>query len=241
MRTVALPSPAVFRLSPVGVVSGVLVIAGLVLGATVDMAWWILFGLGAFGPSALRALGLLRDLDEFQREAARRAGYHAYIAGGVFLCIVVIAKQWGTANMDHDAFSASAGLAVLVIAYFMSRLVSFWGARAASFRVLLAFGFFWLAFVVMSHPGIEMLPEAVVALPFFVLAFASRRWPRASGALLLVSAAGAFWLFRLARAFQGDQGAVMVTLAFVLPLVAMGVALLATRESRPAKTEPREP
>jgi hypothetical protein len=217
----------------VGIASTVLVIAGLALGATVDMAWWIVFGLGAFGPAVLRALGVLRDLDEFQREAVRRAGYHAYLAGGVFLCAVVIAKQWGTANLDHDAFPASAGLAVLVIVYFMSRLVSFWGAQGAAFRILLAFGSFWLTFTVMSHGGVEMLAEAVVSLPFFLLAFASRRFPRSSGLLLLVAGALAFWLFRLGRAFHGDQGAVMVIVAFVVPLVAMGVALLTVRGAEP--------
>ncbi len=235
MRTLASFLPAKLCPSPAGLLSGALVTAGLVLGATVDMGWWILFGLGAFGPPVLRAVGLLRDQDEFQQEAARRAGYHAYLAGGIFLCIVVVAKQWGTANLDHDAFPASAGLAVLVIAYFMSRLVSFWGARGATFRVLLAFGFFWLAFSAISHRGVEMLAESVVALPFFLLAFASRRRPRASGAALLVAGGLAFWLFRLARAFQGDQGALMVILALVIPLLAMGVALLAARSER---TEP---
>lgn len=227
--------PDKLRLSPVGLLSGVLVVAGLLLGATVDMAWWILFGLGAFGAPALRAVGLLRDQDEFQREAARRAGYHAYLAGGIFLCAVVIAKQWGTENLDQDAISASAGLAVLVLAYFMSRLVSFWGAAGAAFRVLLAFGSFWLAFVVISHRGVEMLAESAVAVPFFLLAFASRRWPRASGAALLLAACLAFWLFRLARAFHDDQGALMAILALVVPLLAMGVALLA---ARPKDVEP---
>ncbi len=221
--------PAKARPSPVGIASCVLVVAGLLLGATVDMAWFILFALGAFGPPLLRAAGLLRDVDEFQREAARRAALHAYLAAGLFLSAVVIAKQWGTANMDHDAFPASSALAVLVTTYLMSRLVSFWGARGAAFRVLLAFGCFWLAFVVLSHTGIEMLIEGVVVVPFFVLAFASRRWPRPSGIALIVTASAAFWLFDLARAFRGNQGAVMVTIVFVLPLAVTGLALVASK------------
>ena len=36
-------------------------------------------GLGAFGPGILRELGWLNDQDEFQRQAARRAGYHAWL------------------------------------------------------------------------------------------------------------------------------------------------------------------
>lgn len=221
------------KFSPVGVVSCALVVAGLVLGATADMAWWILFALGAFGPSVLRAAGLLRDLDEFQREAARRAGHHAYLAGGLFLTVVVIAKQWGYANLDHDQFPASAGLAVLVVTYFMSRLVGFWGARGAAFRVLITFGCFWLTFTLLSHFGVEALIEGLVSLPFFLLAFASRRFPRASGFVLLAAGAFAFWFFKLGRAFQGNAGAMMVAVALAIPLLAMGVALLASREETP--------
>lgn len=217
------------RLSTTGFISGVLVAAGLILGATVNMAFWILFILGAFGPTALRAVGWLRDLDEFQLEAARRAGHHAFLATGVFLGIVVITKQWGTANLEHDAYSASAVLSVLVTTYFMSRLVSFWGARGAAFRILLVFGGFWLTFAVLSHRGVEMFMEGLIALPFFLLAFASRHWPRASGALLLLCAGIAFLLFRLDRAFHGEQGAVVVAVAFMMPLLVTGIALLADR------------
>jgi hypothetical protein len=227
--------------SPVGLASFVLVVAGLVLGATVDMAWLVLFGLGAFGPSVLRALGVLADRDEFQREAARRAGHHAYLAGGSFVCAVVVARTAGTRTFGGDEFSASTVLMVMVVTYLLSHLVSFWGATAAAFRVLLAFGIFWLAFVVLAHRGIEMLVESLVALPLFLLAFASRRWPRASGAVLLGLAAFAFWFFNLYRAFRGAQGAWMVILVLVLPLAAMGVALLAARpgevETAPSRSK----
>lgn len=233
MKTIDAIRSGASKISVTGVVSCVLVVAGLVLGATVDMGWLVLFGLGAFGPSVLRVLGLLDDLDEFQKEAARRAALHAYLAGGLFLCTVAIAKSWGDTNLDHDAFSASSALAVLVVAYFMSRLLSYWGAAAAASRVLVAFGMFWLAFALLSHPGFEGLMEAVVALPFFLLAFTCRRWPRATGVALLAAAAFAFWLFNLARAFEGNQGAVMVIVVFVIPLAGMGAALLAAREDGP--------
>lgn len=224
------------RFSAVDVVSCVLVVAGLALGATVDMAWMILFALGAFGPPALRAVGILADRDEFQRGVAMRASHHAYIAGGLFLSGAVVAKTWGTTALDHDAFSASLALAVLVVVYFLSYVTGFWGARAAAFRVLLAFGCFWLAFTVLSHPGIEALFEAPVGLVFVALAFASWRWPRISGILLVGVAILAFFLFRLQRVFHGDQGAWAVLLLLLVPLLAMGIALLAERRegSEPA-------
>ena len=230
----ALASSAAWRhrISGLGIASCVLIVAGLVLGAVWDMAWMILFGAGAFGPSLLRASGLLNDRDEFEQDAARRAGQHAYLAGGVFLCAVVVVRTWGTRTFGGDAFSASTVLAVMVITYLMSRLVGFWGPEGAAFRVLLVFGLFWLAFVVLSHPGLAMLPELLVALPFFVLAFTSRRWPRSSGVVLLLLAAFAFFFFRLQRALGGDQGAWMVIVALVAPLLAMGVGLIAARRER---------
>lgn len=211
------------------IVAAILVIAGLVLGATVDMGFLALFGLGALGPSILRAFGILRDLDEFESRAAQRAGFHAFLAGGVFLCAVATIKSWGEANLDHEQISASAALAVMLVTYLSSRLVSFWGAREAAFRVLLVFGSFWLAFALLSHPGLAGLIEALVTVPFFALAFAAKRWPRIAGVLLLVSAGAAFWLFKLYRVFAGNQGSLMVLIVFVVPLVAMGIALLSDR------------
>lgn len=213
----------------VSILSVVLVVAGLVLGATVDMAFLALFGLGALGPSILRALGILRDLDEFEVRAMHRAGFHAFVAAGVFLCAVAAIQNAGNANLDHDAVPSTAALAVLLVTYLSSRLISYWGTREAAFRVLVVFGSFWLAFAFLSHPGLEGLMEALVTVPFFALAFASRRWPRVAGVLLLLSAAAAFHLFKLHRAFSGNHGSLMVLIVFFVPLLAMGIALLLDR------------
>jgi hypothetical protein len=214
----------------VGLASFLLAVAGLVLGATVDMAWLILFALGVFGPALLRETGLLRDRDEFQREAALRAGYRAYLAGGLFLAVVVIARSWGVRNLDHDQFSASTALVVLLLVYLLSHLTSFWGARKAAFRVLLVFGLFWLAFVVLSHRGIEMLMEALVPLPMIVLALTSLRWPRVSGAILVALAIYGFFFLNLQRAFEGNPGALMVILLLLMPLLFSGIALLGAKD-----------
>lgn len=148
---------------------------------------------------------------------------------GIWLRLRTARSQTVLTNLDHDEISASAGIAALTIVYFMSRVVSFWGAEKAAFRVLIAFGSFWLVFALLSHPGLVGLAEGAVALPFFLPAFSGRRWPRASGALLLLAAALAFWFFGLAKAFRGNQGSLTVILLFVVPLAAMGIALLAER------------
>jgi hypothetical protein len=237
----SIPAGGERRFPAAAVASCALVIAGLVLGATVDMAWMILFALGAFGPALLREIGVLGDQDEFQREATRGAGHHAYLAGGLFLTAAILGTSWGRRDLDHDRISASVALAVLVMVYLLGYLTRFWGPRRAAFRILIAFGTFWLAFVVLGHRGVELLAESPVAAPFFLLAFASLRWPRASGALLLATAFAASVFFRLDRALRGDASALVVLLVLVLPLVAAGIALLRAEPADPGREEAGAP
>ncbi|RPJ80242.1 MAG: hypothetical protein EHM18_18830, partial [Acidobacteria bacterium] len=49
--------------SPVGIVALLLVLVGFFVAITVHMAFFALVALGAFGPSVLRQLGLIEDLD----------------------------------------------------------------------------------------------------------------------------------------------------------------------------------
>jgi hypothetical protein len=67
-------------------------------------------------------------------------------------------------------------------------------------------------------------------LPLFVLAWASPRWPRTTGALLLAGAA--FTLLLLAEPAQNETGPVeqiIRVLLFIGPLLACGVSLLTVR------------
>lgn len=66
------------RRSPGELVSVGLVAIGLWLGVAVHKGFLILMAMGAFGPNVLRQLRLLDDLDEFQDEAASRAGLRAF-------------------------------------------------------------------------------------------------------------------------------------------------------------------
>jgi hypothetical protein len=223
------PGPGRLHFSAVGLASLVLVVAGLVLGAAVDMAWLCLFALGVFGPPLLRLAGLLRDQDEFQRAAAQRAGYHAYLAGGLFLVIMVIVKSWGVRNLEQDRISAAAVLVVLLLVYLLSYLTSFWGARRAAARILLVFGVFWLGFVLLENRGIALLTQSLVPLPLLLLALLSRWWPRASGAVLLALGVFAVFFFHLERAFRGNEGALIVILLLVVPILFAAIALLGHR------------
>jgi hypothetical protein len=204
----------------------------VVLAITADMAFLVLAALGAFGPGILRELGWLRDQDEFQRQAARRAGYHAYLAGGFAAILIVALLRAGTANLDGPAQAAALVLVVLWLTWFFSSLLDYWGAQRAAARTLIVFGSFWMLFAVLSHAKepAGLLVESLVVLPFFALAWLVRRWPRLGGALLIAVAVATSILFRFFR-FQDASTDQMLAkaLTFVLfevPLLASGLALL---------------
>jgi len=115
--------------------------------------------------------------------------------------------------------------------------------RRAVFWVLLALGAFWLAFVVLSHGNDEgwralLFEAALVPGPFFLLAFAGRKWPRLAGIALLVAAVVAFFFFDVGDAFAGESGAQLVALVLVAPMALCGALLASTPRRR---RSPRTP
>ena len=220
---------------PAGLIAGGLVVLGLLLSTFVAWGFLVLAGLGAFGPGILRELGWLRDQDEFQRQAAHRAGYHAYLVGGLATVLVVAALRAGDADIEGPAEWLMLILLVLWTTWLFSALLAYWGGRKTASRVLIVFGSFWAVFVIASVIGepaedrpLGVLMAFVFAAPFFVLAYTAGRWPRATGALLL--AVAAFFLVLVApmwvaRAMPGAAILVTATLLFV-PLIASGIALL---------------
>jgi hypothetical protein len=215
--------------STVTLVAALLVVVGAVLAATVDMVFLIVFGAGVFGPGALRELGILKDQDEFQREASRLAGYRAYVAAGLFLSVWLAVAQRGTTNLDSDLALSMVGLLILlVVVWLLSALLTYWGARRAVPRVLLVFGSFWLVFTGLSHATepVALLVESCLAVPFFVLAWTARRWPRITGTLLVLVALYVFFAFDLYESFTTRTNAWPVLLTTFLPLGACGLALL---------------
>lgn len=223
---------APWRPTRVGAVATILACGGVLLAITADMSFLVLAALGTFGPGILRELGWLRDQDEFQRQAVRRAGYHAYLAGGFAAILVVAIMRAGTASIEGPPLAATLVLVVLWLTWFFSSVLDFWGPQLAASRTLIVFGSFWLLFVVLSHiqEPASLFMESLVVLPFFLLAWLVRRWPRVGGVLLLGVAVGTTILFRFFR-FQGaDPDQVLAkALTFVLfevPLLASGLALL---------------
>jgi len=222
-----------------GLIAAGLVILGVLLSMFVAEGFLALAGLGAFGPGILRELGLLSDQDEFQRQAAHRAGYHAYLIGGLATAFVVSAlRSREAATLEDSSEWVMLILVVLWTTWLFSALLAYWGARKTASGVLSVFGSLWAVFVLASIIGeaeniVEILLGAlmgsIVVVPFFVLARKAGRWPpRRTGAALLAVAALFLVLFVpgwQARAFKLSSLLVTAWL-LIVPLVASGIALL---------------
>jgi hypothetical protein len=224
----------------VGLIAGVLVALGV--GFWMFGAKSLLFvaGLGAFGPGILRELGWLRDQDEFQRQAAHTAGYHAYLIGGLVTAIVASAFAWSETGLPNPAEWIRMILVVLWGSWLLSSAVSYWGAPRATRSMLLTFGAFWTVFAVAvligdagdpETPFLATLVGVMVGLlliaPYFVLAWTVGRWPHGTGVALLGIAAVLLFVFRGPRGAPWSP-AMLAEILLVGPQIACGIALLRT-------------
>jgi len=228
-------APKRWRPTRTNLIAGGLVIAGFLL---TEVNWWffLLAAAGTFGPGVLRELGWLRDKDEFQRQAAHRAGYHAFLTVGlVAFLLVVFFRTGGTVEHPHRLVTFL--LALLWFTWFFSSLLAYWGAQKTAARILIAFGCVWLVFTIVSNLGPEwtgwaaLLLHPLLAAPFFVLAWLSTRWPRIAGVLLLVVSLFLFVLIGLptiARTSILEMFTGVVFILFFGPLLVSGIALLCT-------------
>ena len=214
--------------SPATLISAGVVTLGFLL---TDVSWWFiaLSGLGAVGPGILRELGWLRDKDEFARRAAQRAGYHAFLVTALAGFVIAGYTRSGERHLRNPEELTTLFLALLWFTWLASSLLAFWGARRATMRILLGFGICWLLFCMADswqHP-LGMLIHCLPAAPFFLLAWLSRRWPRVTGALLIVVGSLMYIVFRFWTNSRG--GIISQTCTAVLligPLLASGLALL---------------
>ena len=224
-------------LPPAGVVATILVAAGVLLWMSVSRGLLIVAGVGAFGPGLLREVGWLRDHDEFQREAARRAGYHAYLVGGLSAILVLSFVEWGGRAVDESAEWVRFLVVVMWLSWLASTLLTYWGPVTTAARVLRVFGSFWAIFVVATLIGearsgqdLVLTLEGIAAgigilAPFFGLAWTARRWPRPTGLALLGIAA----VFGLALVRPGPLpwSTVLTTQALLSgPVAVSGIALV---------------
>lgn len=223
--------PLASTLVPAGLVA-----LGVGLWMFVDRSLLAVAGFGAFGPGILRELGLMDDLDEFQRRAWRRAGYHAYLVGGLAAVLIVSGIEWFDTMGEYPSGWILLILTLMWLTWLFSALLAYWGPRTTATRVLLTFGAFWGVFVlahfigdldaVLSGEGLVGLAVGIgILAPFFVLAWTAGRRPRATGvALLAVST-----VFAVVFGRPGGRGlasGLLTATLLILPLAACGIALL---------------
>ena len=196
-------------------------------------------GLGAFGPGILRELGLLRDQDEFQRQAARRAGYHAYLIGGAATILIVSLLEWNDGAREVSSAWIRLILIVLWASWMFSAVMAYWGAQKTTSRILLTFGSFWALFGIAEAFGESSPTEtpaesilgwfalALLVVPWFLLAWTVRRWPRATGVALLALAVVFVVVFRQLGSSPLPMATRVVVATLLLgPFLACGIALL---------------
>jgi MFS family permease len=217
-----------WRPKPVGAVAGIFVIAGFAL-AGVSYWFLLLVAVGTVGPGYLRELGWLRDQDEFQRRAAHRAGYHAFLVT-VFVAFLALAyTRSGVRNLREPEELSTFFLALMWFTWLWSSLVNYWGARRTAFRILVIFGSVVGVFNILGDlkdPLGMLMQLLVTTLPFFLFAYLSRRWPRVAGAFMVVTAGVAVGYY-----FTHFENLDLITKACTVvlvagPLAASGVALL---------------
>lgn len=222
-----------WRPTPTKWLAGTLVVAGFLL---TGVSWWFLLlaAAGTFGPGVLREVGVLHDKDEFQRRADHRAGYHAFLTVGSVAFVLVAFFRSGERLLRNPQELATLFLVLLWFSWFVSSLLSYWGARKTAARVLVVFGSVVLVFTVLSNLGSEwtgwaaLLLHPLLSVPFFGLAWLSRRLPRVAGVLLVGATVFFFGFFGGFRA-DGSIGLIDQGVTYVLflgPLLASGLALL---------------
>ena len=213
----------------------VIVAAGIILWMVAGKAWIALAAVGAFGPGLLRELGVLRDKDEHQVQAARRAGYRAYLVGGSVAAALITLLHLQGEPPRFPTELITFVLVVLWMTWLFDYVMSYWGPQKTAQRVLLAFGGFWLLFVVLTAFGeadsfLGVLGGlgmgALIVSPFFFGAYAATRWPRPTGVLLLVAAAFGLYFFGPRPGPLDWSTQLFTTTVLIVPVLASGLGLV---------------
>lgn len=235
--------------NPVNILTFVMIWGGLLAVLITGRNWllWI-FGAGLFGPTLLRELGVMRWEEEYQRETTLRAAFHAFLVTALLLVSIMAIKGiTGTYNDEmktfDDAVPASTPFFLLVLTWYLSRLLQYWGARKAAFRIWGGVVIIWtlltLSVVLGEHRealGLDagkIIKMLLPALAVLLLALGSLRWPRPVGALGL---AYLVWFFVQTGLSHVDltrmpwELTLDIAILALVPIGAPAVALLFARK-----------
>jgi hypothetical protein len=210
-------------------VSAVVFVASVILATTVSPYFAILGAVAAFLADLLRLFGVLKDADEFQHEAAGRASRLAIIVAVFLMALMYALYASGAVDAVYAQDAWIVAFAIVLATRYVAYAMMFWDPRTAAPKVFVAFGTFWLVFVVLSNwaDWVGMLIQAsVVVAPFAVLVLLVGRFPRVVGAASVLAAVAAFLFFDLRQLLLGNIGSLVVFALIPAPLLAIGVGLL---------------
>ena len=212
-----------------------------------------LVGLGVIGPPLLRELGVLRDADDYTRQAMYRAGFHAMLLLVLFLLANRIMAYYAGRLPEpfgvHGLyFTLEFLIQIAIVVFAVSYVVQYWGPRVGVARVLIG----GVAFLIINSAAVMFSQRnhlamidlfattgaflAIAAVIGF-LSWMTLQRPRAGGCvllLLMVLATGRIVLdiagLDSAPEHLRDQGMfwadVMALVWAIVLFGAMGVALL---------------
>lgn len=187
---------------------------------------------GLFGPGLLRELGLLRDRDEFQAAAARRAGYRAFLAGGLALLMLSHFMPWPdppTLGRELPKLPMQTTLLVMLITYICSYLLDYRGTVRGAASILTVMAILAaLGAVLDEMPDLlHVLIDLRFSAGFLLALLIARRYPQVAGIFLL---AMVLLILVNARALAGTlhlpQLAILIT-----PTAICGTALIRGEDS----------
>jgi len=213
----------------ISVISAASFITGLFLATVMHPFFIILSAIAAFLPDLLRAIGVLRDVDELYEVSSNIAARITLVAGTVYIATLFALTDLEHVPPDQQRDAWLTAFILIFAVRYIAYAIMYWDVRAAAPRICLIFGLFWASFSVLSCWGdwISLLMQAgLTAVPFFLLMFMVRRHPRTTGVMALCAAVAAFFFFNQYRLFWGKLDSLIVFLLMTLPLLAVGTGLI---------------
>jgi hypothetical protein len=218
----------------------ILVFTGLLLAHSLDPRFMAIMAIGVFGPLVLRCFPLLDYPDEFRLDVLRRAGHQSYVVVCSILASVVVARSRGGSLVGSDmSFQADVLLLVAMFVFYLNYSLGFWGVRVGAIRICKTIGVLLVtqSMIVMVRRGlgdpwwVNILEPVAIAVLFFLPAFSIRRWPRASGRVMvilgLISAiAYLLWSYKMRSDYVSVWKLAYIPLWLCLPYLVCGFNLL---------------
>jgi len=216
-----------------------------VVGAALSVVDHYFIVLAAFeflGPGLLSEWSGNRNKDEFEQTAIRRAGLHALMVVSIGLTLFIVARVARPYSAEQgiavpDLLPATLVFSTLIVVYYLSRIISYWGPAIAARRVLRIYAaLFFLSVVAAvlkrlivlgrSDVWVGFLPVLAVPVAAWALSILVARRTRLTGMILVACSLGVLVPVVMAMD-EGSWGWIADSILWtIVPPMVLGVALL---------------